>query len=214
VLAFSLCGFVAATIALEFARGIRVRRAHGSQSVMRACAALVMHNRRRYGGYIVHLGMLLLLVGVTASSIFSTQRLVTLRPGEVVRLGAYAVRFDGLRQSTRNGALVVAASLRIFNGGRDLGALEARRNLFLGGQESTTDVALRSTPRDDLYVTLTGWTISGEATLRLLVNPLVMWIWAGGLVLTAGAVITLLPERRLLGVPLSIAARAWGAETP
>jgi len=185
--------------------------------VMRACAALVMHNRRRYGGYIVHLGMLLLLVGVTASSIFSTQRLVTLHPGDSVRLGAYAVRFDGLQQSIRNGAggsLVVAARLRIFNGGRDLGALEARRNLFLAGQESTTDVALRSTPRDDLYVTLTGWTISGDATLRLLVNPLVMWIWAGGLVLTAGAIITMLPERRSLRVPVPMAERAWGAETP
>ena len=217
VLAFSLCGFVAATIALEFARGIRVRLAHGSHSAMRACAALVMHNRRRYGGYVVHLGMLLLLVGVTASSIFSTQRLVTLHPGDSVRLGAYAVRFDGLQQSIRNGAggsLVVAARLRIFDGRRDLGALEARRNLFLTGQESTTDVALRSTPRDDLYVTLTGWTISGDATLRLLVNPLVMWIWAGGLVLTAGAIITMLPERRSLRVPVPMAERAWGAETP
>jgi cytochrome c-type biogenesis protein CcmF len=214
VLAFSLCGFVAATIALEFAGGIRVRRAHGSEGVMRACAALVMRNRRRYGGYIVHLGMLLVFAGVTASSIFSTQRLVTLRPGEAVQVGAYRVRFDRLQQSTRSGVLVVAAHLRIFGRAGDLGALDARRNLFLSGQDSTTDVALRSTPREDLYVTLTGWTSSGEATLRLLVNPLVMWIWAGGLVLTAGAIVTMLPERPAVRISLPAAERAWGVETP
>src|SRR5262249_53284544 len=124
------------------------------------------------------------------------------------------VRFDGLQQSTRSGVLVVAAHLRIFGRAGDLGALDARRNLFLSGQDSTTDVALRSTPRDDLYVTLTGWTSSGEATLRLLVNPLVMWIWAGGLVLTAGAVVTMLPERPAVRISLPAAERAWGVETP
>ncbi len=215
VLAFALCGFVAGTVALEFARGVRVRQAHRGEGAARALVGLVFRNRRRYGGYIVHLGMLLLVCGITGSSVFATQRLVTLAPGEAVPVGEYRVRFDGLSQATRNGALSIAARLRVFEGRRDLGAFEARRNLFLTSQDATTDVALRSTPRDDLYVILTGWTQDGRAALRLLVNPLVMWLWAGGLVLTLGAVITMLPERaaRRLAVP-SPRITAGGAWSP
>ncbi len=195
-LAFALCAFVAATIALEFARGVRVRRAHRGESAVWALGALVLRNRRRYGGYIVHLGMLLLACGIIGSSAFATQRLATLAPGQDAAIGEYRVRFDGLAQETRGGALSIIGRLRVFAGTRDLGAFEARRNLFLRSQDATTDVALRSTPRDDLYVILAGWTADGRATLRLLVNPMMMWIWAGGLVLTAGAVIAMLPERR------------------
>ena len=212
VLAFALSGFVAGTIWLEFARGVRVRRAHRGESVVRALLGLVLQNRRRYGGYVVHLGILLLFAGITGSSVFSTQRVATLRPGDAAQVGEYRVRFDGLRQATRNGALVITAGLRAFSGGRDLGSLEARRNLFLGDENSTTDVALRSTLRDDLYVTLIGWTADGAATLRLLVNPLVIWMWTGGLVLSAGAVITMLPERPPVWVPHP--AGAWSPGSP
>lgn len=208
VLAFALCGFVAGTVALEFIRGVRVRRAHG-HGIGRALVGLVWGNRRRYGGYIVHLGILLLLCGITGSSIFATQRVVTLAPGDAVGIGEYTVRFEGLTQSTRSGALSIGAHLRAFEGRRDLGAFVAGRNLFLTSQESTTDVALRSTPRDDLYVILAGWTQDGRATLRLLVNPLVMWIWAGGLVLTFGAVVAMAPDRRRVTVPVPVLEGAW-----
>lgn len=214
VLAFALCGFVAGTIALEFARGVRVRRAHGSEGVGRALVSLVLRNRGRYGGYVVHLGILLLFAGITGSSVFATQRLVTVQPGETTAIGEYRVRFDSLSQSTRGGALVITAHLRGTAGGRDLGPLEARRSLFLTSQESTTDVALRSTPRDDLYITLTGWTQDGRATLRLLVNPLVMWMWVGGLVLSLGAIITLLPERRPAPLPVPDLSGAWSPGGP
>lgn len=209
VLAFALCGFVAGTIALEFARGVRVRRAHGDAGVVPALLALVLRNRRRYGGYIVHLGILLLFAGITGSSVFTTQRLVTLRPGDAAAVGEYRVRFDGLSQTMGGGALVVTAHLRGFAGSRDLGPLEARRNLFRTSQESTTDVALRSTPRDDLYIILAGWTQDGQATLRVLVNPLLLWMWAGGLVLSLGAVITMVPERRPVPRPVPDFPGAW-----
>ena len=210
VLTFALCGFVAGTVALEFARGVRVRRVHREERLGRALIGLVLHNRRRYGGYIVHLGILLIVAGITGSSLFSTQRLVTVAPGAFTQIGEYRVRFDGLTQSTSNGALVITARLRAFAGGRDLGPLEARRDLFLSREApSTTDVALRSTPRDDLYVILTGWTADGRAALRLFVNPLVMWIWAGGLVLTLGAVISMVPERRLVSAAVHSSGVAW-----
>ena len=214
VLAFALCGFVAGTVALEFARGIRVRRAHHAEGILPSLAGLVLHNRRRYGGYVVHLGILLVVAGVTGSQVFSTQRVATVRPGDAVQIAGYRVRFDGLEQATREGALVVSARLRAFAGTRDLGPLEARKNLYLADSEATTEVALRSTPRDDLYVVLTGWTAGGDATLRLLVNPLVMWIWAGGLVLSFGAVLAMLPERRPVPVLVEAPAGAWSPGGP
>ena len=214
VLAFALCGFVAATIALEFARGVRVRRAHRGEGAPRALAGLVAGNRRRYGGYVVHLGVLLLFCGITGSSVFATQRIATLRPGEAAAVGEYRIRFDGLTQATGAGALSIGAHLRVFEGARDLGAFAARRNLYLTTQDSTTDVALRSTARDDLYVTLVGWTQDGRATIRMLVNPLVSWVWAGGLVLTAGAVLAMIPERRPASDDVPLPAAAWSPGRP
>jgi cytochrome c-type biogenesis protein CcmF len=170
----------------------------------------VARHHRRYGGYIVHLGMLLLVCGVTGSSVFATQRVATLSPGEAVTIGEYRVRFEGLSQTAQRGALSIGAALRVFAGNRDLGVFDARRNLFLTSQDQTTDVALRSTPRDDLYVVLTGWTQDGRAALRILVTPLVLWIWAGGIVLTLGAVIAMVPERRRRPYALGAGAHALG----
>lgn len=213
-LAFALCGFVGGTVIVEFARGVRARRAHHPEGIVPALLGLVLHNRRRYGGYIVHLGILLVVAGVTGSQVFSTQLLTTLRPGEAAQIGTYRVRYDGLQQSTERGALVVSARLRAFSGARDLGSLDAGRTLYLDESDSTTEIALRSTPRDDLYVILTGWTARGEATLRLLVNPLVVWIWAGGLVLSVGAVLAMLPERSRASVLIEAPAGAWSPGGP
>jgi cytochrome c-type biogenesis protein CcmF len=214
VLVFTLSGFVAGTIVLEFARGVRVRRAHRKIGLGAAFLELLLRNRRRYGGYIVHLGILLLLCGITGSAVFATQRLVTLAPGETAAIGPYRVRFDGLSQSTRAGALSIGARLDVFAGARDLGSMVARHNMFLSSDESTSDVALRSTPRDDLYMVLTGWTQDGHAALRLIVNPLVMWIWAGGIVITLGAFLTMIPEPRPAPVTVPAASGALSPGVP
>jgi cytochrome c-type biogenesis protein CcmF len=215
LLVFSLAGFVAATIALEFARGVHVRQAVRGEPLPLALYALVVRNRRRYGGYIVHFGMLLLLCGITGSSVFATQRVVTLAPGGQAAVGPYEVRYEGLGQTTAHGALVMGARLHVVEGRRDDGTLVAARNLYLNGRDATSDVALRSTPRDDLYITLLGWAADpgggATVTLRLLVNPLVWWMWAGGFVLTAGAVITMVPEARPRPAVAAAAAQALGA---
>jgi cytochrome c-type biogenesis protein CcmF len=210
VVVFAAAAFVAATIVLEFARGVEVRRALRHEPLPRALVALVARNRRRYGGYIVHFGILLLLCGITGSQVFATQRLATLAPGQAAPVGPYRVRYDGLGQRTAHGALVVGASLRVFEGTRDLGGMVAARDLYLNGRDTTSQVALRSTPYDDLYVTLVGWTSDGRATLRLLVNPLVMWMWAGGLVLSLGAIVAMLPEPRLRTVTAPAQVPALG----
>jgi cytochrome c-type biogenesis protein CcmF len=195
LLVFALALFVAATIALEAARGVRVRLRRGESAVV-ALARLLLRNRRRYGGYVVHLGILLMLVGITASSLFDTQDQGTLRAGERLRIGRYDLEFAGLESSTLPGIDVTGAVVRVFAGSRLLATVVPQQYFYRSQQQAMHHVAIRSSPREDLYVILSDWTADGRVTLRALLHPLVAWLWAGGAVLAAGAVFAAWPERR------------------
>ncbi|MGH2348819.1 MAG: cytochrome c-type biogenesis CcmF C-terminal domain-containing protein, partial [bacterium] len=195
LLMFALCGFVAATVGVEFAAGVRVRRARG-ESPGAALVALVAGNRRRYGGYVVHLGILLILVGVTASTAFATQMQVTLAPGEQASVGRYVLRYDRLGQSAQPGLQTTTATLSVAASGRPAGTIQPRHVYHVVGDQATAAIGLRSGWRDDLYVVLVGWSTDRRATFRILVNPLVMWLWTGGAVIALGASIAIFPTRR------------------
>jgi cytochrome c-type biogenesis protein CcmF len=195
LLMFALCGFVAATVGVEFAAGVRVRRARGEPTGA-ALVALVAGNRRRYGGYVVHLGILLILVGITASTAFATQTQVTLAPGETASIGRYVLRYDHLAQSGRPGIRTTTATLAVAASGRAAGTIQPRHIYHVVEDQTTAAIGLRSGWRDDLYVVLVGWSADRRATFRILVNPLVMWLWAGGAVIALGAGIAIVPARR------------------
>ncbi|HSE83370.1 MAG TPA: heme lyase CcmF/NrfE family subunit [Thermodesulfobacteriota bacterium] len=196
LISFGLCAFVVATVFTEFYRGARVRGRRG-ESYPAALFRLVSKNQRRYGGYIVHLGIVLIVVGITASSTFVTQKEATLKQGESVRVREYTFRFEGLNQYTTDAKNATAATLTLFSGGKKVGAMIPEKNIYKyeGNREinQETEVALRSTFQDDLYVILTEFNGNGTATFRVLINPMVSWIWAGGIVLLLGAIITMWP---------------------
>ncbi|MDR7556609.1 MAG: heme lyase CcmF/NrfE family subunit [Armatimonadota bacterium] len=192
---FVLALFVLATIGLELVRGVRVRAARG-EPVLTALGQLLWHNRRRYGGYAAHLGVVLMLAGIAGSSAFATQQQATVAPGERFQLGAYLFEFRGLAGAQRPGIDVVEAEVRVWRGARDLGVLRPRRLFYRAQEQPMHEVAIRSSPREDLYAILADWTPDGRATLRVLIHPLVSWLWAGGAVLAAGALLAALPERR------------------
>jgi cytochrome c-type biogenesis protein CcmF len=195
LLVFALALFVAATIALEAARGTRVRMRRGEHIIV-AFARLLGHNRRRYGGYIVHFGILLMLVGITASSLFDTQAQATLRPGQRMHIGRYDLEYAGLESSTLPGIDVTGARVRVFAGGREAGTSVPQQYFYRSQQQTMHHVAIRSSPREDVYIILSEWTGEGDATLRVLLHPLVSWLWAGGAVLAIGALFSAIPERR------------------
>ncbi|HEY3248051.1 MAG TPA: heme lyase CcmF/NrfE family subunit [bacterium] len=207
LLVFALCAFVAATIAVEFSRGVRSRRVLG-EPFPAAFVAVIAHNRRRYGGYVVHLGMLLILVGITASTAFATQAQVTLSPGASVTIGRYVLRYDRLEQTLQPGLRITTATLSATAGGRPAGMVRPASVYHIPEDQTTTAIGLRSSWRDDLYVVLTGWSADRRAGFRVLVNPLVMWLWAGGMVLVVGAGIAIAPGRRRDRVPLHGVVRA------
>ena len=196
---FALCGFVAGTVFLEYFRGIRVRSARGENPAA-AFFNLVSKNRRRYGGYIVHLGVVLLVIGITASSLFVTQKEVVLGKGDSFSLGRYDLVFHGVRFVSNDAKDGFSAELSIENNGKRVATMYPEKNIYKyeGNREinQETEVALRSTLRDDLYLILSEVDRSGGVNIRALLNPMVNWIWAGGLVIVLGAIVTMWPEGR------------------
>lgn len=191
--AFTLSVFVLAAIVQEVHRGTMVRRSHGEIYGV-ALGRLVARNPRRYGGYVVHLGVLLLFVGI-AGSAFSTERDVVLARGEAVTINRYTLRYDGGATYLRGARLITEATLTVFEHGRRFIVIHPQRNVHTQRDEQAmTEVAIHSTLREDLYVILAGMGQDGRVNLRIIINPLMMWMWIGAGVLTIGTVIAFGPQ--------------------
>ncbi|MGH2402847.1 MAG: cytochrome c-type biogenesis CcmF C-terminal domain-containing protein, partial [bacterium] len=142
-----------------------------------------------------------MLVGIAASSAFDTQAHAALRPGERFTVGRYTVEYEGLAHSAHPGIDVTTATVRIWAGTQPLGVLAPQRLFYLTQGTPMHEVAIRSSFREDLYVILSEWTADGRATIRVLVHPLVSWLWAGGVVVALGALFAALPDRRRRALP-------------
>ncbi len=193
---WSLSAFVVAAITQEYARAIAARRRQG-EGTAQALATLLTRNQRRYGGYIVHLGIVFILLGISGAA-FNEERLENLEPGDRLEIRDYELRYlsaQALPQQHYGGAV---ARIALYQGGDGIATmLPERRNYWLEQQPSSIP-AIRSTLREDLYVILTALEPDGSATLKVHLNPLVNWIWVGGLTFVFGAVVVLWPhpERR------------------
>lgn len=197
LISFAICLFVFGTIVLEFYRGVRARRASSGGTIGQAFTTLVRRNRRRYGGYIVHLGVVLLVVGITGSSAYQIEQNVVLRLGEQARVGAFTLQYEDLRRVVTPTHEAFIAKLIIARYGAYLTTLYPEKRLYFAQNQPTTEVALRTSPWEDLYVIMAGFEPSKTATFKVFVNPLVFWMWMGGLVMVLGTVIAIWPERRL-----------------
>jgi cytochrome c-type biogenesis protein CcmF len=195
VLALALTVFVTATIAVDFARATRARVRVG-EPLLPAMGGLLRRHNRRYGGFVVHLGILIIAVGVTGSQAWSVQTETTLRRGEAVELAGYRVRFDGLSASEESNHAKVAGAFTVSNG-RVLGVFRPAKKFYPQEQSPIAYVDYRLGLREDIYLVLGDFTRDGsQATVKVQVNRLVSWIWIGGLVLTAGAALAILPETK------------------
>ncbi len=197
ILAFGFAAFTLCATLGEFAEGARARmRAHG-ESPLVALGRLIGANRRRYGGYIAHLGVISMAVGIAASSTFQKVRDVTLKPGESVRAGAYDVRFDQLWAQNEPHRFVVGADLTVLAEGKEIGRLAPRLNFYGDRDEPITTPAVRTRPHADLYINLMAFERDGSsATFQVIIEPMVVWIWIGGGIIGLGGFIAVLPGRR------------------
>ena len=203
LLAFSFGAFVFGTVFQEFARGARARHRQYGESTAFAVVQLLSRNRRRYGGYIVHIAIVLLFVGF-AGMAFKTETEATLRPGESAELKGsdghvYTFTHLGISQYNALNRQVTAALLDVRRDGKDIGRLrtEKRQHVDAFGNntfEPSTEVGIMSGLRVDLYIVLAGLVNGTEqAVFRFTINPLVWWVWFGGFVLVIGGLIVLWP---------------------
>jgi len=221
LIAYVLAGFVAATIVQEFAKGVGARRRMYSEPPLTAFVRLVARNRRRYGGYIVHAGVVILFAAF-AGLAFKREFDVTLRTGEsyeaIDPYGAHwrfvsqgVSRFDQLNRE------VTAVALEAWRNGKREGLLTSEKRQHVDSRgvptfEPSTEVGIASSPRQDVYLTLAGVTGEDTAEMRLTFNPLVVWVWFGGMVMALGGVIVMWPQaerrRRQAGYVASLAPAA------
>ena len=195
-LGFAAAAFTGMTIVQEYARGIGARRTVTGESWLRATVRLVGRARGRYGGYLVHAGLVFITFGVVGSQFFHVERGVTLAPGESVAVGRYELTYTGLGIAPDNtpDEETTRASLAVARGGEPWTVLEPGKRAIVGFEEQpVSEIAIRSTALEDLYVVLTGWDEAG-ASFFIFVNPLVSWIWFGGLVLVLGGLIAWWPQ--------------------
>jgi cytochrome c-type biogenesis protein CcmF len=197
----SACALVFGTIVLEYYRGVRNRRQLAGDSYPAAIGNLVARNRRRYGGYIVHLGILLIALGVIGVNLHQQDIDVTLAPGESTEIGDYTLTYLGIETLRRSDTTVTQARLDVQKGGKPWDILHPKR-VVVDNFESqpTSQVAIRSSPKEDLYVLLAAWD-DQVATFLIFVNPLVIWLWVGGSIFVMGTMIAVWPE----GHPVRVA---------
>jgi cytochrome c-type biogenesis protein CcmF len=195
---YTFAAFVLSAIALEFLRGTRARKALGAETWPAAFASLVGRNRRRYGGYVVHAAMVLLMIGAIGIGGFSTAREATLRPGDSVEVAGYTVTYQRSRQERAANATELRADLAVARGGDSLGTIAAGKNRYPAEEQTSNEVAIRTDllRAQDLFVIADQFNDDGSVVLEVIVNPLVNLIWLAGFVFLLGSVVAMWPDAR------------------
>ena len=194
-LCFAFGGFVVGTITQEFWRGGRVRQQTTGTDLFTALIGLVGRNKRRYGGYIIHVAIVLLFLGFAGGG-FKHEESALLKPGEEVRIGDYVIRHDSLAVTDDGRKQMVTANMTVLRNGVELTKLYPARWFFRKHEDQpTTEVAIRRSIAEDLYVVMPQFDASQQsANVEITVNPLVNWVWIGFGLLAFGTLIALLPE--------------------
>lgn len=212
LLGFWLVAFVSSVTLYEFWRGAMARHRKSGESLPVALWNLAGRNRRRYGGYIIHLGVVLMALGIIGIEMFQSETQGTIRQGETLSLGDYSLRYDSLAEFDLpgEGRNVARAVVTVFKDGDQVAELYPRRDYYYEAQQPMTIPGVRSTMEDDFYVLLVDWEpISTDgATFKIYHNPLVNWLWLGGFVFILGTLVAAWPDKDPETVPVRERRRA------
>jgi cytochrome c-type biogenesis protein CcmF len=198
----ALIGLTVASLAAfvtiyEFWRGMKARHKRSGENYLVALWKLTARNRRRYGGYVIHLSVVFMAIGIIGIEFFQTETQGRIAPGESLSLAGYTVTFKNLAEfDVADGRNVARAVLSVSKNGKDLGELYPRRDFYYDSQQPMTIAGVRSTVEDDLYVILVNWEqiSSRGATFKVFHNPLINWLWYGGILLVVGSFIAAWPD--------------------
>lgn len=175
-------------VALAFALGVFAFATH-LKGLIRP------RSKRQFGAYLVHLGIIFMLVGITGSSVYKEEILITVKPGEQVTFAGYILEYQGLKTLFGIKETTVETRLQVYKGDRKLGTLRSGKTFWEGKQQPSTKIGIRSNLKEDLYFNLAGWE-NPNAQLHLFRFALVSWIWIGSWIIYLGIIILLLPFRK------------------
>jgi cytochrome c-type biogenesis protein CcmF len=200
-----LCVFVASTVGLEFYRGAKVIRARSGATYMASAVDLTMRNTRRYGGYIVHMGMVFVFIGLSGAA-FNRDLQKDMQVGQTMQIGPYSLLLQGFDSKPEKNYTAQRMLVEVLRDKKPIMMLYPEKRHFSTNEQNGTMVAIYSTLKEDLYVVYAG--DSPDTNLPVLhayLNPLVKWIWLGGAVVVFGTLVAMLPNRRavlvLAGAP-------------
>ena len=212
--ALGLCAFVAATIVSEFFKGSKAIRARTGQGWLPAMVELTHRNTRRYGGYIVHMGVVFMFIGFTGAA-FNKDVTQEMGIGDTVAIGAYELKVTGVTQGENPNFAWSKAAVDVFRGGSMIGRLEPERRFFPASEQSTSEVAIRRRLNEDLYLNFAGLSgTDNKAVIQAYVFPLVSWIWVGFYVLVLGTLVCLVPSKVRLQYPRTEMVMVAGEKAP
>lgn len=207
-LSIGALAFVTVTILSEYARGLTIRKRNTGENYPLALTRLVSRNKQRYGGYIVHIGILLIAIGIIGSTAFQTNREVNMKKGESIAIGRYVLTYEESFSRVDPEKEILGSILTINRSGNYIGTMVPSTEFYnkFQGQPSSK-IAISTTLLDDLYIFQASRPTENDVTLSIFVNPLVMWIWIGGTILILGILIAAWPEKRAVWTSLTQSAK-------
>jgi cytochrome c-type biogenesis protein CcmF len=195
LISFGFCLFVALTVIMEFYKGSSAIAAKNQMNLARAAVELTHRNTRRYGGYLVHMGIVLMFVGFTGHA-FNRDTVKEVKQGDVMHLGQYQLKVADLQQGDTDNYSWHRAFIEVSKGGQPIGTMDPERRFYKASKQGAAEVALRPRLNEDLYINFAGMSDDGNrAVIQAFVFPLVSWIWIGGLTLIAGTLVSLIPSK-------------------
>ncbi|MCS5670170.1 MAG: heme lyase CcmF/NrfE family subunit [Dehalococcoidia bacterium] len=198
---FGLSAFVTTGILMEWQRGTRSRHRTSGENYGTAFVRLIMANRPRYGGYIVHLSVVMVTLGIVGTSFFGVQKDVVLSPGQSTQIEDYELVFLGTVETHKGNRTEFSSTVQVFRNGDPLETIRTKRSFYPSFNMASTNAAIRSTPVEDLYIVPSENLADGSVGFRVLVNPLIWWMWVAGPVMLIGTVIALWPQKIPVLVP-------------
>ncbi|HEX8954478.1 MAG TPA: cytochrome c-type biogenesis CcmF C-terminal domain-containing protein, partial [Polyangia bacterium] len=198
VMCFAICAFVTTTIAQEFYRGARVRQTHTKLDFFTSMIGLVARGKRRYGGYIVHVAIVLMFVGFAGDAYKKEKDYTFDKVGQSISLSHYTLTFQGMTNSSAPDKDMLTANVAVMRDGKPYTTMQPAKWSYRHHEDEppTTEVALHRTLGEDLYIVLNGYDSKTDmANIKVVINPLVDWIWLGFVLLLIGTVIAFLPDR-------------------
>ncbi|WP_043934049.1 heme lyase CcmF/NrfE family subunit [Bacillus sp. EB01] len=199
IIGISACMFMLSTHVAEIANGIKARRKATSENYILAALKLFKKNSRRYGGYIVHIGIGVLAVGVISSQAYPLEVIKTVNRGESIEIGGYELTFKRFQEIEKSDRDILYAEMAVIRDGKELDSVYPEKIYYDNWAEPSTEVAVQSHWNEDLYVVLSSWETKNKITILARVNPFISWIWAGGYIMLVGILIALFGGRRMAG---------------